>query len=138
LAQAWRKTGSPYLVDLVATILLEVPSDVTQERDIKKGGRNQKQQGASKDKDGKEGRECEGRGDDSVAPEVLGKVVPFTLVVLLGHVNSIQCQSVDGLTGSVRQKYALPTLECEENEEGDAVTAFRGFPNVVKETEVIV
>jgi hypothetical protein len=53
-------------------------------------------------------------------------------------VDSIQRQSVDGLTGSVGQKYALPTLEAEENEEGDAVTAFRRFPNVIKETEVIV
>jgi len=122
----------------VATILLEVASDVTQERDIKKGGRNQKQEGASKDKDGKESRECEGRGDDSVAPEVFGEVVPFTFVAPLGHVNSIQRQSVDGLTGSVRQEYTLPTLEREENEEGDAVTAFRGFPNVIKETEVVV
>ena len=122
----------------MATILLEVALDVTQEGDIKEGGRNQKQEGASKDKDGKESRECEGRGDDSVSPEVFGEVVPFALVVLLGHVNSVQRQSVDGLTGSVRQEYTFPALECEENKEGDAVTAFRGLPNVIKETEVIV
>ena len=122
----------------MATILLEVTSNVAQERDIKKGGHNQKQEGTGKYKDSEEGRECEGRGDDSIAPEVLGEVVPFTLVVPLGHVDSIQRQSVDGLTRSVGQKYTLPTLEGEENEEGDAVTAFRRFPDVIKETEVIV
>ena len=122
----------------MATILLEVTSNVTQERDIEKGGRNQKQEGSGKDKDSEEGRECEGRGDNSIASEVLGDVVPFTPVVLLGHVDSIQRQSVDRLAGSVGQKYTLPTLEGEENEEGDAVTAFRRFPNVIKETEVIV
>jgi len=122
----------------VAAILLKVASNVAQERDIKKGGHNQKQEGTDKDKDSEEGRECEGRGDDSISPEVLGDVVPITLVVLLGHVDSIQRQSVDGLTGAVGQKYTFPTLEGEENEEGDAVTAFRRFPNVIKETEVIV
>jgi hypothetical protein len=80
-----KKTGSPHLVDLVTTVLLKVASDVAQERDIKKGGRNQKQEGTSKDKDSEKGRECEGRGDDSIAPEVLGEVVPFTPVILLGH-----------------------------------------------------
>ena len=62
---------------------------MTQERNIEKGRCNQKQERAGEDKDSEEGRECEGRGDDSVPPEVFGDVEPFALVVLLRHVNSI-------------------------------------------------
>ena len=131
-------TVTPYLVNLVAAVLLKITADVAQERDIKKGGRNQKQEGTSEDEDSEKCRECEGGGDDGISPEVFGEVVPITLVALLRLVDSIQGQSVDGLTRAVGQKNTLPTLESEENEEGDAVTAFRGFPNVVKEAEVIV
>jgi len=132
------RTDTPYLVDLVAAVLLKVPSDVAQERDIKKGGRNQKQEGTSKDEDSEKCRECEGRGNDIISPEVFGDVVPFTIVALLGLVNSIQGQGVDGLTRSIGQKNTLPTLEGEENEEGDAVTTFSRLPNVIKEAEVSV
>jgi len=77
------------LVNLVTAVLLEVTSNVAQERDIKKGCRDQKQERAGEDKDSEEGRESEGRGNDSVPPEVFGDVVPFALVVLLRHVDSI-------------------------------------------------
>lgn len=122
----------------MAAVLLKITSDVAQERDIKKGGHNQKQEGTSKDEDSEKCRECEGRGNERISPEVFGEVVPFTLGSLLGLVNSIQGQSVDGLTRSVGQKNTLPTLEGEENEEGDAVTTFSRLPNVIKETEMIV
>jgi hypothetical protein len=119
------ESDTPYLVDLVAAVLLEVTLDVAQERNIKEGGRNQEQEGASEDEDSEKRGERKSRGDDSVAPEVLGNVVPFTLVTLLGLVNSIQGQGVDRLTGSVGQKDTLPTLEGEEHEEGNTVSAFR-------------
>lgn len=122
----------------MTTVLLEVTSDVAKEWDIEESGCNQEQEGAGEDKDGEKRRESEGRGNDSVSSEVFGDVKPFTLVVLLRLVDSIQCQSVNGLTGSIGQKDALPTLECEENEESDAVATFRRFPNMIEETEVIV
>ena len=111
---------------------------MAQERDVKEGGRNQKQEGTSENKDSKEGRECEGSGNDSVASEVLGEVEPFALVILLRQIDSVQGQSVDRLTGSVRQKHTFPTLEGKENEEGDAVTTFGRLSNMIKEAEVIV
>ena len=46
------KIDAAYLVDLVAAVLLKVASDVAQERDVKKGGRNQKQEGTNEDEDG--------------------------------------------------------------------------------------
>lgn len=109
----------------MTTVLLKVASDVAKERNVEEGGRNQKQEGTGEDEDGEKRRECEGRGNDGISPEVLGEVVPFTPVVLLRLVDSIQGQSVDGLTRSVGQKNTLPTLECEENKESDAVTTFR-------------
>lgn len=74
----------------MTAILLKVASDVAQERNIEEGGRDQKQERAGEDKDGEKRRECEGRGNDGVSPEVLGEVVPFTPVVLLRLIDSIQ------------------------------------------------
>jgi hypothetical protein len=108
----------------VTAVLLKVTSDVAKEWNVKEGSQNQKQEGTSEDKNSEKRRECEGRGDDSIAPEVLGDVVPFTDVVLLRLVDGVQSESVNGLTRSVGQKNALPTLEGEENKEGDAVAAF--------------
>ena len=45
------KIDAAYLVDLVAAVLLEVTSNMAQERDVKKGGRDQKQEGTNEDKD---------------------------------------------------------------------------------------
>ena len=119
-----KQTDIPCLVNLVTAVLLKVTSDVTKEWNVKEGSQNQKQEGTSEDEDSAKCRECEGRGDDSIAPEVLCDVVPFTDVVLLRLVDGVQSESVNGLTRPVGQKNALPTLEGEENKEGDTVATF--------------
>ena len=138
IMSCYHRVDIPCLIDLVTAVLLKVASDVAKERNVEKCGRNQKQEGAGEDKGGEKCRECEGGGNDSISPEVFGEVVPFTPVVLLRLVDSVQGQSINGLARPIGQKNTFPALKCEENKESDAVTAFRRFPNVIEETEVIV
>jgi hypothetical protein len=49
---------------------------MTEERDVAYARDNEQEKGASKDEDGKEGRNCEGGGDQTVPYEVLLEVVP--------------------------------------------------------------
>ena len=109
----------------MAAVFLQVTPDVAKEWDIKEGGPNQKQEGTGEDKDSKKCGEREGSGDKCIASEVLGEVVPITLAELLGLEDCVQGQGVDRLTRPIGQKNALPALEGEENEEGNAVSTFR-------------
>lgn len=87
------------LVHFVAAVLLQVATDVTEERDIADTGGDESQQGTDKDENGETDGDEEATRD--VVFGVFGNVVPITWLRLLGDVEGVEGEGVDGLTGTI-------------------------------------
>ena len=92
-----------------------------QKRDIEDASDEQGDKRARADKHGEQRRDFETSRNDGVALEVLLDIPPRPSISLLGQIDGIERERVDGLTRCVSKEKTLPDLEGEEDEEGKVV-----------------
>lgn len=85
----------------MTAVLLQVPSNVHEKRNIANASDGKNQKRTSTDGDGKERCDSQSGGGQTVTLEVLGKVVPVSRVILLDQPHGVEGKSIDGLARRV-------------------------------------
>ncbi len=91
----------------MATVLLQVTLNVTEQRDVANASDDQQKRGTGENKDSERRGDCKTCRDEIVAGEVLSNVPPRTLVTFR-KVERVERKGIDDLTRAIGENKTLP------------------------------